>query len=199
MKMKQILSITAIFLMFLVGCSNDVNINNPIGDPVKEEFVTRGNLGGLQLNKSLTISREIDGKSGGFLFVGDILAAQNGNMGSIYAACYFPSGSFSGKKIITMTVDDSTLTGTFSPHMIFDKPVSFSVLFTGVDLSRYYQSQFSFVYYGADGIKHSIPSSFIYFDKVKGVLGILNAQLPHFSRYGFIRKADIKNITTSAE
>ena len=79
-------------------------------------------------------------KKADFFLVGDVLLRQNGNMGSIYASCYFPSGSFSGEKIITMTVDDSTLTGTFSPHMIFDKPVSFSVLFTGVNLSRYYQS-----------------------------------------------------------
>ncbi len=194
--MKKLIFILGVFAMMFAGCSNDLNINNPVNNQLADEFVTREDLGGLRLNKTVTVSKLIDGSQGGFLFVGDQFNSQHGTSGSIYASCYFPSGAFSGSQTITMTVDDQTLTGTFSPHMEFDKPVSFSVLFTGVNLSAYTKSQFRFAYYGEDGIRTEVSSSYIYFDKEKGVLGILNAQLPHFSRYGFIRKAGEQDLTS---
>ena len=120
------------------------------------------------------------------------MQAQSGNTKQVYAACYFPAGAFVGTQTITMTLDDKKLTGTFSPAMTFNKPVSFSALFTGVKFKQLIlKSQYTFVYYDKSGKKYVIGASYLYFDPVKGVLGILNAQLPHFSRYGFIRTGDI--------
>ncbi|NWF89303.1 MAG: hypothetical protein HXY50_07535 [Ignavibacteriaceae bacterium] len=197
--MKKFVSVAVLFVVFFIGCSNESSINSPLEDLVKEELMARENLSGLQLNKSLTITKEINGEEGGILFVGDFFSAQNGQPGAIFASCVFPRGAFKGTKTITMTVDDSTLTGTFSPHMEFDKPVLFSVLFTGLNLSKYDQSQISFVYFDENGTKNVIKSWFIHFNKLKGVLGILNAQLPHFSRYGFIRKLGVQNSTSSSD
>lgn len=188
--MKQLLSITAIFLMFFVGCSKDVNINSPVEKQTTQEVVTREVPEGLSVNATYSVTKEIDGNTGGFMYYGDFSQAQNGTKGKVYAACYFPAGSFSGKKTITMTLDTKKCTGTFSPSMVFDKPVGFSALFTGVDLTKYNQDQYAFVYYAPNGQKTEITASFLYFNKDKGVLGILNAQLPHFSRYGFVRNSE---------
>ena len=193
--MKKSIFVLGVFIMLFAGCSKDLNINNPVNNQSADEFVTREDLGGLRLNKSFTVSKEINGSQGGYLFTGNQFISENGTKGSIYAACFFPSGAFSGTQLITMTVDDQTLTGTFSPHMEFDKPVIFSVLFTGLNLTGSTQSQFRFAYYSEDGKRYEISSSFIYFDKEKGVLGILNAQLPHFSRYGFIRKVTEQDLS----
>ena len=188
--MKKLISIAAVLMVLFVGCSKDVNINSPVQDQVTEEFVTRTVPEGMLVNTLFSVSKVIDGAVGGYLNIGDQYATQSGKKGSIYAACIFPAGSFSGSTTITMTVDNKKLTGTFSPGMSFNKPVSFSVLFSGVDLSKYTLSMFKFVYYDKNNVRYEIPSTYIYFDKVKGVLGILNAQLPHFSRYGFVRSAE---------
>ncbi len=186
-KMKRLLSIAAVLMVLFVGCSKDVNINSPVQDQVTEEFVTRTSPEGLSVNATYTVSKEIDGSKGGMISYGDFSQASRGNTAYVYAACYFPAGAFVGTKTITMTLDTKTCTGTFGPSMTFDKPVSFSALFTGVKLSTSTQSQYSFVYYDKSGKKYEIGASYLYFNLEKGVLGILNAQLPHFSRYGFIR------------
>ena len=187
--MKKLLSIAAVLMVLFVGCSKDVNINSPIENQTKEEFVSRTSSEGLNVNAQYTVSKVIDGSKGGSLFYGDFTQTQSGNTAHVYASCYFPAGSFSGVKTITMTLDTKTCTGTFSPGMVFSKPVSFSALFTGVDLKYFDPTSYSFVYYAPNGVKTVVTSSFLYMDKERGVLGILNAQLPHFSRYGFIRKA----------
>ena len=187
--MKKVLSVAAVLMVLFVGCSKDVNINSPVQDQVTEEFVTRTGSQGLSSEATFSTSKVIDGSKGGLLQIGDQWTTQSGKQGSVYAYLYFPAGAFSGIKTITMTVDNGKLTGTFGPGMSFSKPVSFSVLFAGVNLSNQTQSQYTFVYYDTAGKKYEISSSYIYFDRTKGVLGILNAQLPHFSRYGFIRKA----------
>ena len=187
--MKQLLSIAAVLMVLFVGCSKDVNINSPVQDQVTEEFVTRTVPEGLGVNAIYTVSKVIDGSKGGLITYGDYNQAISGNTQQVYAACYFPAGAFVGTQTITMTLDTRRCTGTFSPAMTFNKPVSFSALFTGVGLSTYTQSQYTFVYYDKSGKKYVISSSYLYFDPVKGVLGVLNAQLPHFSRYGFLRKA----------
>jgi hypothetical protein len=187
-KMKKLLSIAAVFLMFFVGCSKDVNINGPVNDQLTEQFVTREVQEGLNVNTTFTVSKIIDGSKGGSMFIGDYLSAKNGKQDYVYASLTFPAGAFSGTKTITMTLDNKTLTGTFSPSMTFSKSASFSALYGGVNLSSSTQSQYTFVYYSPSGVKYSISSSYIYFDKTNGVLGILNAQLPHFSRYGFVRR-----------
>lgn len=187
--MKKLISIAAVLLVLFVGCSKDVSINSPVQEQVTEEFVTRTVPEGLGVNATYTVSKVIDGSKGGMIYYGDLMQAQSGNTQQVYAACYFPAGAFVGTKTITMTLDTKTCTGTFEPAMTFDKPVSFSALFTGVKLSSTTQSQYTFVYYDKSGNKYEMSSSYLYFDPVKGVLGILNAKLLHFSRYGFIRKA----------
>ena len=108
----------------------DVNINNPVQDQVTEEFVTRTVPEGLGVNATYTVSKVIDGSKGGMIYYGDIQKAMSGSLGDVYAACYFPAGAFEGTKTITMTLDTKKCTGTFSPGMTFNKPVSFSALFT---------------------------------------------------------------------
>ncbi|NWF90177.1 MAG: hypothetical protein HXY50_12045 [Ignavibacteriaceae bacterium] len=190
--MKKLLSIAVLFTMFFTGCSNDVNISGPVEEQInKEEFISRTNLEGLSVNTTFTASKTIVGSSGGFIKIGNLATARSGQIGGDAAAITFPAGAFSGSKTITMTIDNVALTGTFSPSMTFTKPVCFNVLFTGVNLSNLPLDQLVFVYYDANNVKYEIASKFIYYDKAKGVLGIRDAQLPHFSRYGFLRKDGI--------
>jgi len=187
--MKKLLSIIAVITFIFIGCSNDVNINNPVDNLEGWEVVTREVPEGLEVNAVFTVSKEINGSTGGFLVTGDIVETKNGTRGCVYGLLSFPAGAFYGTKTITMTLDNKKLSGTFGPSMSFNKPASFSALFAGVNLRNSTQSDFKFVYWDPSGNSYEIPSTFLYFDKEKGVLGILNAELPHFSRYVFVRKS----------
>jgi hypothetical protein len=187
--MKKLLSILTVFTLLFIGCSNDVNINNPTDNLEGWEVVTRSVPEGLQVNTVYTVSKVINGSTGGYLFTGNIEQTKNGTTGCVYGLLSFPAGAFSGTKTITMSLDNKKLNGTFGPSMTFSRPASFSVLFAGVNLLNTQQSDYKFVYWDPSGNSYEIPYTFLYFDKVKGVLGILNAQLPHFSRYVFVRKS----------
>ena len=187
--MKKLLSIIAVITFIFIGCSNDVNINNPVDNLEGWEVVTREVPEGLQVNKVYTVSKVINGSTGGFLLTGDMEKTKDGIRKCVYGFLYFPPGAFNGTNTISMSLDDKKLSGTFGPSMSFNKPASFSALFAGVNLRNSTQSDFKFVYWDPSGNSYEIPSTFIYFDKEKGVLGILNAQLPHFSRYIFVRKS----------
>ncbi len=178
--MKKFIKTTlAILLLFVVGCTDQTGITSPDNSTSINENAA--------LLKPVTVSKVINGAAGGFITLGSLEQAKNGQC--VYSFMYFPAGSFSGTKTITISLDPKKLTGTFSPGMVFNKPVLFSALFTGVDLNGINGSTFEFVYVAPNGQQTIIPNSFLYIDKEKGVLGILGAQLPHFSRYAFVKKA----------
>lgn len=185
--MKHLLSIATVLAVLLVGCSKDTDITSPINDQVSVEYLTYTSEEGFGVEATYTISQMIDGEKGGFIFYGDLSKTQSGNKGNVYAACVFPSGAFSGKTKITMTLDTKQCTGTFEPSMVFDKPVSFSAMFTGVNFKGVDISKIRFVYYDINDVKYEISSSYLHIDVKNKVLGIINAELPHFSRYGFLR------------
>jgi hypothetical protein len=56
----------------------------------------------------------------------------------------------------------------------------------GVDLSNVNPANVKFVYLSTDGNYYQPVCDYIAVDKQSGKLQIVNAQLPHFSRYGFI-------------
>lgn len=177
--MKKLITISIILILFNVGCNEQTNITSPYKSTSISENVS--------LLKPVTVSKEINGDTGGFITLGDLEQAQNGRC--VYSAVYFPAGSFSGTKTITISLDPKKLTGTFGPGMVFNRPVRFSALFTGLKLNDVNVSNFEFVYVAPNGQQTTISSSFLYFDKDRGVLGILGAQIPHFSRYAFVRKS----------
>lgn len=187
--MKKILSVIIVITLFFVACSEEANINTPQDNLAGWEIVTRANPDeGLQVYTVYSVSKSIDGAVGGSLFIGNLEGTKSGNLNCVYGTLYFQPGCFIGTKAISMSLDNKKLLGTFGPSMSFNKPASFSVLFAGVNLNNTQQTDFKFVYWAPNGTQYEIPYTYLYFDKGKGVLGILNAQLPHFSRYAFVKK-----------
>jgi len=186
-KMEKLITTFTFLLMFTVGCTDQTSVTSPDNNTSGNENVTlekkiRGGGTGFLVH---TVSKQINGDLGGFIYLGNEASAFNGQ--GVYAAIYFPAGSFSGTETITMTIDPDNLSGTFGPGMEFNTPVYFSALLTGIKLRGPGSSDYEFVYEGPNRQQTVIPNSFLYIDKQKGVLGILNAEIPHFSRYGWIR------------
>ncbi|MFC2085493.1 hypothetical protein ACFLS9_10575, partial [Bacteroidota bacterium] len=89
-------------------------------------------------------------------------------------------------KYITLTVDDETCTSTFSPHMDFLKPATYNVTYSGIDLSGVNPDNIDFVYQAEDGSVQNLQYDRIEVDIQEGLLKVVNAKIPHFSRFGFV-------------
>ena len=86
---------------------------------------------------------------------------------------------------ITLSIDDETATSSFDPHMEFEKEVIYNAKFTGLNLTGVDVSTIDFVYQDPNGTIEQIPYDALNIDVKNGVLEIVNARIPHFSRYGF--------------
>ncbi len=83
-------------------------------------------------------------------------------------------------------INDQFGTASFSPSGTWAKPVIYNLTIMGVDLSNVDPSNVSFVYMAPDGKYYKAKYQSIYVEKQSGKLQIIDAQLPHFSRWGFI-------------
>ena len=195
--MKKYLSIAVLLVLFVVGCSEQLSINEPVlssNQTSEPNWVALPQPEGLIVNTLYSDTEEIDGDDGGYLRVSTGYRSRYSWYSSdrynsdvtIYVKAYFPDHSFDGSKDITMIVDDETCTVTFSPHMVFDKPVVFNAKFTGVDLSNINTSNIRFAYIADNGTVEYAPNDGIIVDKSSGTIEVNNARIPHFSRYGFV-------------
>ena len=189
--MKTLITIFAILLLFTFGCTDQTGITSPDNSTSNNEDISLGKKHSHTIVNDeddldqYTVSKTINGNSGGYISLGNQSSALDGQ--GVYAFLYFPAGSFNGTKTITMTINPEDLSGTFEPSMEFNTPVLFSALFTGVNLNGSNGSSYYFAYESPNGQQTVIQNSFLFVNQNHGVLGILNAQIPHFSRYAFLR------------
>lgn len=188
-KMKYLLSITAIFLMFFIGCSKDVNINSPIEDQVEQpNWIVSLSLNDLAVNTIHSASVLIDGAKGGDVQIRkDVPGGPFGKV-HIDSRLHINSGSFVGKMTISTYVDDAGFLTTFGPSYVFSKPLVYTLLLQGLDLSGVNPANVKFVYQAANGSIYQCQYSSIDVDLTRGKLKVNSALIPHFSRYGFINK-----------
>jgi hypothetical protein len=99
-----------------------------------------------------------------------------------------PKGAFQGTEIITMTVNDEYAAIHFYPEMVFFKNLKFFQSFEGLDLENYQTGKLDFVFITDDGTLELIKKNGVQVVFPQGIVRVQNAKLPHFSRYGWIRK-----------
>ena len=130
--MKKLISITAIFLMFLVGCSKEVNINSPIENQTTSEGTEKifGEYFALEAPKEAdpeidtsTVSQVkiINGTIGGVLSIDQNVVSSDGRIVHVNAQFQVSPGAFTGTQTISMTADANTGCLTFSPQMNFNQ------------------------------------------------------------------------------
>jgi len=57
---------------------------------------------------------------------------------------------------------------------------------TGLDLTGVNPNTLDFVYIDASGNMYTVEYDYVTMDAATGMLKVVNAVLPHFSRYGFV-------------
>lgn len=189
--MKKLISLLIIFLLLAVSCTDQINTtlvekNENIRDP---NILTLPAPDNPSLEKITSVSQMIYGSDESLIEINTGYAGGPFGWVSITANARFKKNSFTGQKYVTMSIDDEYIMATFLPQSTFSKPVIYNFTIIGVDLSGVNPSEVDFVYLDPNGKYEKIKYHSIFIEKQSGKLQITDAELPHFSRYVFVRKS----------
>ncbi len=186
---KYFLSILLLSLL-VIGCNQESNILSPQDSVSNNQVVNEPNWISLpasqSLKKDVSVGKMLYGNDESLLEINTGYAGGPFGWISITANARFQRYSFQGSRYTTMSINDQNGTATFSPSGSFSKPVIYNLTIMGVDLSNVDPSKVTFVYMAEDGKYYKAAYDYIYVEKQSGKLQVVNARLPHFSRYGFV-------------
>ena len=186
--MKKYMIVIAMLSLVVVGCSEQSSVLAPVNETTITEpnWIALPSNNSLSVNADASVSRLLYGVNESLLEINTGYAGGKFGWVSITANARFQRNSFTGSRYTTMSVNDQFGAATFSPSGTFTKPVIYNLTIMGVDLTNVDPSKVSFVYMSPDGKYYKPVYERIYVEKQSGKLQIINAQLPHFSRYGFV-------------
>lgn len=185
--MKKFVTLMLLVFALLFGCSPDANVTSP-DDSAKttaQLIKLPAIKSGLTIETELTRSKYINGYNGGIFAETFEYQSVTSNV-TIISQLVFPAYSFSGGKTITQTFDTETASLEFGPAMVFNIPVKYTLTVSGLDLTGINPETLDFVYVAQNGSITGVIYDSITMDIVTGTLKVTNAQLNHFSRYGFV-------------
>ncbi len=187
--MKKLLTLSLLSLLFFFGCNQDSEVTSAVNNspnPQLKLIPLPTPSGGLSVETLFTQDREIDGENGGTFIAS--FSYQGGPSGNVQCTSrlIFSPCAFDGVENITKTLDSETTAMIFGPSLQFNIPVKSSLRFYGLDLTNVNPETLDFVYIDANGNMYTCEYDTIEMNVGSGYLMVRNAQLNHFSRYGFV-------------
>ena len=175
------------FLFF--GCNQESEILTPIEESSNQEYTLISlptPTGGLSIETIYSFSMEISGEQGGTFY--NNFSYEGGPFGTVTvnSRLLFPANSFSGNEDITKTYNTDYATMEYGPSMSFNEPVLCGLRFYGLDLSGVNPETVRYVYIANDGTIEDVEYESLSINVASGYIWVKNAQLNHFSRYGFV-------------
>jgi hypothetical protein len=186
--MKKLLTIAALASLFIFGCNEETNIVSPVdGSPTRQlTLISLPAPSDLTVESLYTEEMQIVGEDGG-TFQSEY-SYEGGPTGlvTINSNLQFLPNAFTGTVDISQTFNTETASVTFGPSMQFSIPVVYNLTISGVDISDLDPNTLGFVYIAADGSIQECIYDSVSMNAATGTLSVTNAQLQHFSRYGFV-------------
>ena len=197
--MKQILLTLLVAGFIFIGCSE----NNSIVGPDHSASFSKANPNWITFTskaqafqKSQSQTNDVNWTDGGGIDITE--TSEGASEPWVDAHIYWGAQSWDntvyGDTInFFLNVDNETCTNTFGPHMLFTSDANYSVTYREVDLTGVNPDMVEFVFQGEDGTVEYPEYDAISVDVAAGVMSVLNAKLPHFSRFGFINRDSTEN------
>ena len=178
--MKKLLTLSLLSFLLFFGCND--NIDNTI-------VSTQANID-KEIGSNYYASKLIDGEIGGWVIINDYYINTQGERITLYLRLRILPGSYQGTQNIEMVLNPEDASIQLYPEMTFARDVRMDLWYSGIDLQAMgYTSSgdVDFVYFDDNGNIELIENSKSTVDLRKDKIQVLNAKLPHFSRYGWIR------------
>jgi len=186
--MKHLISFLFVTLLLILGCEQVTEVNDPVKTPqervLNKQLITLPTSNGLTV-ESQSYYMDINGYYGGEFQKWYSYQTNSGTV-SQFADLDFLPGAFSGTKTISMTFNTGGAAMELGPSMVFQAEVEYTYKIYGLDLTGVNPNTLDFVYIDANGDMYSVEYDYVTMDASSGMLKVVNAILPHFSRYGFV-------------
>ena len=143
----------------------------------------------LKSSKNESITKKIDWKKGGVIQFTHIYKEKKKIFVKVTGVLIIPPHAFHGKKNITLIDDYKTASIYCYPSMTFDKPIYMNLIFVGLNISEFgfTNDNVIFGYIEEEGEVEPCINDGITLDPSHGALGVIRAEIHHFSRYAFCR------------
>ncbi len=185
--MKKLLTFLIFSALVFFGCNQESEITSPVDTgPILNKKLISLPLpsSGLTLD-SHTYYKDINGNYGGEFYADYSYQSATGTVNQ-YSTLDFDPGAFSGVKTIAQTFNTGGAAMVFGPSMQFQALVEYSYKITGIDVSGINPNTLEFVYIDANGNMYPVNYESVDMDEATGMLEVVDAEIPHFSRYGFV-------------
>jgi hypothetical protein len=187
--MKKLLILSLFSFLLFFGCNQKSEILTPIEESSNQEYTLISlptPTDGLSIETIYSFSMEISGEQGGTFY--NHFSYEGGQFGNVtvLSKLVFPANSFSGYEDITKTYNTDYATMNYGPPMSFNEPVLCGLLYYGLDLTGINPETVRFVYIRNDGTTEDCEYESLTVNVASGLIYVKNAQLNHFSRYGFV-------------
>lgn len=191
LKMRKYFYLAMVMLLSFMGCMQESNITGPVNQIEKTQAHTIIMLpakADINIEDVFSTSQNISGSTGGYLHLVKSYQAASGQMINIDCELTVPANnySFSNNRDITMQVSD--IAGVdFYPSMTFNQPVILNFTITGMDLTGIDPDNVGFYYVDSNGNLAPTVNDGVSVDLNSGTMKVVNAELPHFSRWAYAR------------
>jgi hypothetical protein len=183
--MKLITSTFLLTLLFFSGCDQVTEINAPQERIINKRLINLPTPIGMGV-ETITYTQDINGANQSeFQKTYSYQTSSGGTIFQFGDLDFFP-GAFTGTKNISMTFNTGGAAMDFGPAMQFQARVDYTYKITGLDLTGVNPETLEFVYIDASGNMYAVDYDYVTMDVTTGMLKVVNAVLPHFSRYGFV-------------
>ena len=191
--MKKIISLLTLTFFLFAACQEQQSLlvtpeNDSQATQVTEpNWITLPEFNNASVENTFSTTKLVNGKDETLL---DVWGGYSGGIHyyvSANANLRFLRNSFEGTRQITMSIDTEYGSAKFSPSGTFDKAAIYNATFQGLDLRGVDPDEVRFVYMAADGSYVDAECDQIFVEIQSGKLQVINAKLPHFSRYGFVK------------
>lgn len=171
--------------IFLFSCSNNT-VTNP-ESPKKQLLKLPSALAKSGGENSFLRSKEVNGEEGDTINFSFPYETVSGKTVVISGLLEIPKNAFDYTTTFTLEVDKEEAVIKFNPSpLFFDKPLKLNLKYEGLNLNGINEEDLDFFYINEEADQlEPIESRIKLFEKEKGELGIIEAEIWHFSRFGW--------------
>jgi hypothetical protein len=186
--MKITLTTLLLFALFLFGCAEIPVSPEKTDNHRSYQLIKLPKKSDLAVETSFSVTETINGEAGGTIWLNESYIAADGHTVSIDVKLKVPKDAYTGNVDFTITADDEFAVVSFIPDMVFNIPLELNLTFWGLDLAslNLTNGDYDFVFIADDGSMEVMGYNALHVNEDLGKLWVTNADIPHFSRYGFV-------------
>lgn len=183
--MKYLFFIALFSVLILLGCNHEAETTSPLTQSsLEKKWITLSDNGGLSIEETFTKTKKNASGDRGWNITFDHTFS---NGVRAYGDLNCPKNAYEGKLTFSFTLSSElTVVDYYPTPFTFDIPVEYTIIYEGLDLSGVNPEDVDFYYISPSGELVKAQYDRLEVNIAAGRLFVLDAVMPHFSRYGFV-------------